>query len=92
MTLFSKDPDAVLDFAFDWSDWLAVGETISVFTVVAETGLTVDASPAPSESSGVITFWLSSGTSGNSYSVTSQIITSAGRTDDRTMTIRVQER
>ena len=50
---FSKDPDAVLDYKFDWaastngsgaSDWLADGETISSHTITATTGLTVDSS------------------------------------------------
>lgn len=29
---------------FDWTSWLATGETISSFTVTATTGITVDAS------------------------------------------------
>jgi len=29
MSIFSKDPDAVLDYSFDWSAWLGGSETIS---------------------------------------------------------------
>jgi len=42
MTRFLKDPDAVLDYGFDWSDWLADGETISTSTWTVETGITKD--------------------------------------------------
>ena len=87
--LFVKDPDAVLDYAFDWSDWLATGETISSHTITTETGLTKD---SDSESSGVVTVWLSGGTAGEDYDVACKIVTSASRTDERTMTIRVKNR
>ena len=26
---FRKDPDAILDYGFDWSEWLASGEIIA---------------------------------------------------------------
>lgn len=88
MTDRIKDPDAVLDFSFDWAtNWLEPAETIVDFTVT--TGLTVDSS---AEFDGVVTVWLSGGTAGENYPLTCRIVTSAGRTDDRTMTIRVRER
>ena len=87
--IFVKDPDAVLDYGFDWSSWLATGETISSHTITTETGLTKD---SDSESSGVVTVWLSGGTAGNDYDVACKIVTSASRTDERTITIRVKNR
>ena len=87
--LFVKDPDAVLDYAFDWSDWLATGETISSHTITVTSGITKD---SDSESSGVVTVWLSGGTAGEDYDVACKIVTSASRTDERTMTIRVKNR
>jgi hypothetical protein len=83
--VFVKDPNAVLDYAFDWSDWLATGETISSHTITAETGITKD---SDSESSGVVTIWLSGGTAGEYYDVACKIVTSASRTDERTITIK----
>lgn len=91
MSVFTKDPDAVLDYKFDWSSWLSTGETISSTTVTAETGLTVD-SNSITDTSTSVTVWLSGGTANTNYDVTCQIVTSASRTDDRTMTIRVRER
>ena len=84
-----KDPSAVLDFGFDWSDWLASGETINTVTITVSTGLTKD---SDSESSGIVTIWLSGGTAGTSYTVACKITTSAGRTDERSMTIMVINR
>lgn len=103
-----KDPSAVLDYAFDWkplthgepgatSDWLATGETIAVdsetgeklITITADTGITVDSS---AESDGKVTVWLSGGTAGENYKVACLITTSAGRTDERTILIKVTNR
>jgi hypothetical protein len=91
MTIFFKDPDAVLDYAFDWSDWLdsGAGEAISSHTIDADTGITVD---SDSESSGVVTVWLSGGTAGTTYAVRCEIVTDDSRTDERTMIIKVMER
>ena len=85
---FTKDPAAVLDYDFDFAtNYLAGGETISSETVTAEAGLTVD---SYSESSGVVTAWLSGGTASQDYTVTCQIVTSASRTDERSITIQVR--
>lgn len=83
---FAKDPDAVLDYKFDWSRWLTDGETINSQTTTASTGVTVDSSSITDDGTSV-TVWLSGGTPGNTYTVQSRITTSAGRTDDRTIQI-----
>lgn len=90
-TLWRKDPDARLDWAFDWASdgWLDDGETISSYTVTAEAGITVD---SDNEAAGIVTVWLSGGTVGVSYDVACRITTSDGRVDERTITIRVQDR
>jgi len=87
---FVKDPDATLDYAFDWSThWLQDGETIDSYTVTIASGLTKD---SDSESSGTVTVWLSGGTAGETYEVACKIVTSHGRTDERTIEIIVRER
>ncbi len=85
---FIKDPDAVLDYTFNWASWLGT-DTIASSTVTAEDGLTVD---SKSQTSTAVTAWLSGGTAKESYSVTCHIVTAAGREDDRTIGITVQER
>ena len=84
-----KDPSAVLDYVFDWTEWLATGETITDQTITADTGITVDSS---TESDGKVIVWLSGGTAGINYKVACLITTSAGRTDERTIWINVVER
>lgn len=98
--IFLKDPDAVLDYKFDWaaltnssgdSDWLESGETISTYTITAETGITVD-SDSKTDTDTSVTVWLSGGTAGADYEVACEIVTSSSRTDERTIKIQVRER
>ena len=84
-----KDPDAVLDYGLDWSNWLASGETISSSSWVVETGLTKDSS---SNTTTTTTVWLSGGIAGRTYRITNSIVTSTGREDDRSILIKVIER
>ena len=100
MSTFIKDPDAVLDYKFDWAastngngstDWLASGETISSHTITVDTGITKDSSSLTDTNTSV-TVWLSGGTAGTDYNVACKIVTSASRTDERTIRIRCQSR
>lgn len=85
---FQKDPQAVLDYQWDWSAWLAAGDTIVSHTVTAAAGLTVDSS---SHTGTAVTAWLSGGTEGVMYPVTCHIVTAAGREDDRTLMFTMRE-
>jgi len=95
-----KDPDAVLDYKFDWkaltngtgnSDWLGAGETITAHTIDEDAGITVDSS-ALDDGNTSVEVWLSGGTAGVEYSVRCEIETSGSRTDERTMKIKCEER
>jgi hypothetical protein len=85
---FVKDPSAVLDYAWDWATWLGV-DTIAESTVTAGSGLTLDSS---SNTTTKVTAWLSGGTAGVEYDVTCRVVTAGGRTDERTIAVRVEER
>jgi hypothetical protein len=87
-TTFVKDPSAVLDYAFDWSSWLA-DDTISSYTITPESGLTVD---SHSESAGKITFVLSGGIAATRRRVLCNIVTATGLTDERSMFINLYDR
>ena len=91
--IYIKDPEAVLDYAFDWSDWLdstsSPAETISSHTVTVPSGITKD---SDRESGETVTIWLSGGTEGNNYKVECKIVTSESRTEERSITILCQER
>jgi hypothetical protein len=88
---FQKDPDAVLDYKIDWTDWLEAAETISDHVITESTGITVDSSSL-TDSGKSVTVWLSGGETGSDYTVTCHVTTSAGRQDDRTITILVRDR
>jgi len=86
---FKKDPDAVLDFGFDWSDWLASGETLTASTWTVPAGISEGANQRDGTS---VLIWLSAGTAGESYLISCKIVTSDDRTDERSLTIMVEER
>lgn len=85
-----QDPDAVLDWIFDWSEWLDTdnGETI-INNEVTVDGITLDTVEA---SDTRITVWLSSGVGNEVAEVSCKITTSANRIDERTIRIWVKER
>lgn len=88
-TDYQKDPSAVLDYHWDWTDWLASGEAIASSVITPSAGIVLDSSGFSPTSA---TAWISGGVVGSTYSVANLITTSQGRTDERTITIRVQNR
>lgn len=97
---FLKDPNEVLDYKFDWkaltnnegpSDWLEADETIISHTVTPESGITLDSDDTSDDDTSVIV-WLSGGNDEADYNVVCQVVTSKGRTGERTILIRVRER
>jgi hypothetical protein len=85
-----KDPDAILDYGFDWTSWLDSGETIVSAVWTVATGLT---KVRQQDADKVTIVWLSGGTAdATPYSVACKITTTLGRTDERTMYIQVIQR
>ncbi|MFJ8929210.1 hypothetical protein ACIRLA_21795 [Streptomyces sp. NPDC102364] len=88
---FVQDPEARLDYTWDWAPWLARNDdTISSATVFVPDGLTADGAPLVDEA--VVTQKMSGGTLGSSYKVTCQITTDGGRIDERSMYITILDR
>jgi hypothetical protein len=87
--IFSKDPDAKLDYGFDWSPWLESGETISTSAWTVPTGLTDSDESYDGDSTKI---WLSGGTVDEDYIVANKIITSDGRIDERSFKVMVRQR
>ena len=84
-----KDPQAVLDYSFDWSAWLeAISDTIvsAVFTAVGCTAV------SQGVAEGVATAMVSGGEVGQVAAVTCRITTAAGRVDDRTINFLIKHR
>jgi hypothetical protein len=86
---YDKDPHAILDFKWDWSEWLEAGETISSYVIAVASGITKESESKTDDS---VTVWLSGGTAGSSYIVACKIVTSSSRTDERSMRIMVADR
>ncbi len=93
---YLKDPNALIDYAIDWSaDYLASGEQITasswfILPQGAVGDLSVDHSLAPV--TGVVTVFVTGGIAGKLYRVTNRITTNQGRTDERSITIRIEEK
>lgn len=89
-TSYRKDPHAVLDYTFDWSAWLTpLGDTISTVTWLPDAGLTVVSS---SNSTTTATAFISGGTVDTNMNLTCRITTTGGRTDDRTIVLKIVNR
>ena len=86
---WTKDPDAKLDWHFDWINWLEQGETITTSSFDVTAGIAVESSTNTTTNT---TVWLSGGRPGQNYRVTNRVTTTAGRTDERSITIRVRDR
>lgn len=82
------DSNARLDYAWDWTGWLEQGETITTATLTVTGGVTTEPTVI---NGGRVTTWVSGGTRGTAR-LTLHIVTSAGREDDRTLTLYVTTR
>ena len=93
MSVYKIDPDAVLDFQFDWSDWLDddTEEAISTAVIVIDPTGELE-STDPAVNSGVVTFWLSGGVATKHYIVSCKITTTGSREDERSMIINCFDR
>ncbi|MFL6730141.1 MAG: hypothetical protein ACJ8E3_00665 [Sphingomicrobium sp.] len=93
MSLLLKDPDAVLDYSIDWgaeylgddvlaaSAWSATPDEPGGVTVV---GSQFEAATATVKAEG--------GVPGRIYRLVNQIVTASGRTDSRSIVLRVEIR
>lgn len=87
-----KDPEAVLDYAVDWTGWLQDGETITSASWTIPDGLTQPPTQPASVDGGRTIVWLAGGTDRQTYRPSVHVTTSAGRQDDRTIEISVRPR
>jgi hypothetical protein len=87
---FTKDPDAVLDYSVDWSAWLA-SDQIATSKWLLEEGALIE-QVSDTKTATKTTVWLRGGQKGTTYLVTNRIVTLGGRTDDRTISVKVEDR
>jgi len=94
----TKDPDAVLDYTFDWTDWLlAVTDTILSAEAIVENDTVCDVTVDDTEVTDMdtkVVVWLSGGIIGKTATVRCRITTNStpARIDDRTIYVKIKAR
>jgi hypothetical protein len=84
-----KDPQAVLDYSFDWTAYLTpIADTLESVGFTVSSGA-VDQSGF---AGAVATAWVSGGVIGTVITLTCHIVTTGGRTDERSVYIKIKER
>lgn len=91
---FVKDPDALIDYKVDWQQYLngddIVSAAVTAFPQVSG-GVRVAAFAVSSNSKSVV-IWLSAGVTAEEVNITNRVWTSAGRRDDRTFFVSVENK
>ncbi len=93
MTMMVKDPDSRIDFEFDWAVAYPDGQAViaSAWTVVPDEAGGVTVAGAAHDLMRA-TATLAGGVAGRVYRVTNRVTLSDGQIDERSMTVRVEER
>ena len=94
MSLLLKDPAAVLDYTIDWgAEYLAAGDMLasSEWSVTPDEpgGVSIAGSDFGASTS---TAKAAGGIAGHLYNLVNRITTGSGRTDERSIVIRVENR
>ena len=83
-----QDPNDITDWGCDWTDWLVDGEVILLSNWELSTGLNANATTQTDTTTSV---FISGGKVGSKYLITNRIST-ATRTEDRSMYILCEEK
>jgi hypothetical protein len=93
MTLLLKDPEAAVDYAVDWGSQYLTGDTLAQsdwkVTPVEIGGISVAASRFDTT---VASVTAAGGVAGHLYQLTNHVVLSTGKTDRRSIVVRVEKR
>jgi len=89
MKTFLKNPSAVLDYYWDWTDWLLEGDAIDEVAFASTDELVVDSFII---AGGKITAFISGGDENTLGTVTCSIVTVEGREDSRVARFDIKTR
>jgi len=90
---YIKDPDAIVDYQFDWSPWLQTDRiSTSTWSISPSGSLTVVAASETIISQLQTRCFVEGGDVGEEYTLTNRVETIGSRTDDRSIKIRIQNR
>ena len=90
MAIFLKDPAAVVDYAIDWAGGYLDGRTIAASQWHIEPAGVAIAGTVIEPQRTVAT--LAGGIAGNVHRITNSVTLSDGRSDERTLVVRVENR
>ena len=90
MPRFVKDPNALKDYSWDWTEYLEIGEIITSAEIIGPPG-TLEVVGAPTHDDTTVTVWLDGGIHMQRYFIPCRITTSKGRQDDRSLYLLVKE-
>lgn len=92
--VIEKDPNAVLDYVLDWTDYMALisPDTIATLTVTPANDDPTIAVDSTNLTGSKTTGWISGGTVGKTEGFTYHIVTASGRHDDRTLYVKIKEK
>lgn len=86
---FEKHPGEIENYAIDYSDDLAAGDSLaSAQVAIDQAGLTLTAYAIEGKS---VRSWLADGSVGSSYLVTVTVVTATGRRLQDSFTLRIKE-
>ena len=85
-----KDPESVMDYTIDYTNFLAAGDKIDTFTFTATSGITIDSS-SKSANEKSVTVILSGGTAGTTYANKSTVVTDNGITAVKRFRVKCEE-
>ena len=86
---FTKQPNEVLDYDVDYTDWFAARtDTPSAYVVLADTGITVVGS---ARTGNIIKIILAGGTTGTKYKIQTRLTTTASLVKEAEFTVAVKE-
>ncbi|KPF59033.1 hypothetical protein IP88_16370 [alpha proteobacterium AAP81b] len=93
MAVFLKDPQAVVDYAIDWNAGYLAGQTIAA----SEWAIAPAGADAPQILAAIIdkartVVTLGGGAAGKVYRITNRVAFSDGRRDERSLTVRIDDR
>lgn len=89
--VFVKQPHEVLDYDFDYSEWLPTADTIISTAVTADAGITLGSTIIEPSEKKVVKQWVSGGSDGVTYKVQITATTAGGRVKEIEFKIRVRE-
>lgn len=93
MSFYLKDPHSRVDYAIDWGSYLAPGQTIVDSAWIVDPGesggIAVDGDSFTASGAAAT---LTGGVAGHVYRVCNRVTLSDGRSDERSLTLRAEQR